>query len=208
METVQLKVNAAVVANNRRALNNIGKSFGGQFFRASQENTNLTQEQDVIASENNNGLDLVLNRSPRRFKLVGTDIVKVEVGEDAQGASLVYINRGLKKVVGDKEFSQEAVLPISPDMRLDSDASDDMVLKAALNGDRSKIFADSDALVEKLNLLNDNEIARLDKLIEKLQRQKKMIIDTKNSNIDKARRYRAERTANPAEAVTVTVTED
>lgn len=208
METVQLKVNAAVVANNRRALNNIGKSFGGQFFRASQENTNLTQEQDVIASENNNGLDLVLNRSPRRFKLVGTDIVKVEVGEDAQGASLVYINRGLKKVVGDKEFSQEAVLPISPDMRLDSDASDDMVLKAALNGDRSKIFADSDALVEKLNLLNDNEIARLDKLIDKLQRQKKMIIDTKNSNIDKARRYRAERTANPAEAVTVTVTED
>lgn len=208
METVQLKVNAAVVANNRRALNNIGKSFGGQFFRASQENTNLTQEQDVIASENNNGLDLVLNRSPRRFKLVGTDIVKVEVGEDAQGASLVYINRGLKKVVGDKEFSQEAVLPISPDMRLDSDASDDMVLKAALNGDRSKIFADSDALVEKLNLLNDNEIARLDKLIEKLQRQKKMIIDTKNSNIDKARRYRAERTANPAEAVAVTVHED
>lgn len=208
METVQLKVNAAVVANNRRALNNIGKSFGGQFFRASQENTNLTQEQDVIASENNNGLDLVLNRSPRRFKLVGTDIVKVEIGEDAQGASLVYINRGLKKVVGDKEFSQEAVLPISPDMRLDSDASDDMVLKAALNGDRSKIFADSDALVEKLNLLNDNEIARLDKLIDKLQRQKKMIIDTKNSNIDKARRYRAERTANPAEAVTVTVTED
>ena len=208
METVQLKVNAAVVANNRRALSNVGKSFGGQFFRASQENTNLTQEQDVIASENNNGLDLVLNRSPRRFKLVGTDIVKVEVGEDAQGASLVYINRGLKKVVGDKEFSQEAVLPISPDMRLDSDASDDMVLKAALNGDRSKIFADSDALVEKLNLLNDNEIARLDKLIEKLQRQKKMIVDTKNSNIDKARRYRAERTANPAESVTVTVTED
>lgn len=208
METVQLKVNAAVVAANRRALNNVGKSFGGQFFRANQEDTNPRQSQDVIDSENNNNLDLVLNRSPRRFKIVGTDIIAVEIGEDAQGASMVYINRGRKKQVGDKVFSQEAILPVTGDMRLDSDASDDAVLAEALKGDKSKIFADPDQLIEKLNTLNDNEIVRLDKIIQKLQGYRKMIIDTKNSNIDKARKYRSERTASPVDTVTVAVSED
>lgn len=194
-----LKVNATVVATHRRALNNVGKSFGGQFFRANQEETNLRQAQDVIDSENNNNLDLVLNRSPRRFKIVGTDIVAVEIGEDAQGASQVYINRGRKKEVGDKVFSQEAVLPVTPDMNLAADANNDTVLSKALEGDKSKIFADPDQLVEKLNTLNDNEVVRVDKMIDLLQKWRKMIVDTKNSNIDKARKYRAERTATPVE---------
>lgn len=208
MEEIKLKVNPTVVATHRRALGNVGKTFGGQFFRVSQEDTNLRQAQDIVDSENNNDLDLVLNRSPRRFKVVGTDIVAVEVGEDAQGASMVYINRGRKKQVGDKTFSQEAILPVSDDMRVDSDASDDSVLAEALKGDKSKIFADADMPTEKMNILNDNEIARIDKLIQKLQAWRKMIIDTKNSNIDKARKYRAERTANPAEVSVATVTED
>ena len=208
METVQLKVNATVVVANRRALNNVGKSFGGQFFRASKEETNLRQAEDVINSENNNNLDLVLNRSPFRYKVVGTDIVAVEVGEDAEGASMVYINRGRKKQVGDKVFSQEAIIPITGDMRIDADANDSVILGLALDGDRTKIFADPDLVTEKLNALNDNEIIRLDKLIQKLQQWRKMIIDTKNSNIDKARKYRAERTSTPVESVSVHVSED
>ena len=208
METVQLKVNATVVAANRRALNNVGKSFGGQFFRASKEETNLRQAEDVINSENNNNLDLVLNRSPFRYKVVGTDIVAVEVGEDAEGASMVYINRGRKKQVGDKIFSQEAIIPITGDMRIDADANDSTILGLALDGDRTKIFADPDLVTEKLNALNDNEIIRLDKLIQKLQQWRKMIIDTKNSNVDKARKYRAERTSTPVENVSVHVSED
>lgn len=207
METAQLKVNATVVASHRRALSNVGKTFGGQFFRANQEDTNPRQAQDVIDSENNNNLDLVLNRSPRRFKQFGTDIVAVEIGEDAQGASMVYINRGRKKQVGDKVFSQEAIIPVSDDMRVDSDASDDAILAEALKGDKTKIFADPEMLTEKLNILNDNEIARLDKLIQKLQAWRKLIIDTKNSNIDKARKYRSERTSTSAAEINVIVEE-
>lgn len=194
MDTVQLKVNATVVATHRQALSNVGKTFGGQFFRASQEDCNPRQSQDIIDSENNNNLDLVLNRSPYRFKATGTDIVSVEIGEDAQGASMVYLNRGRKKQVGDKVFSQEAIIPVTSDMRVDSCVNDDMVLAQALKGDKSKIFSDIDSVVEKLNVLNDNEITRLDKIIQKLQAWRKLIIDTKNSNIDKARKYRAERT--------------
>jgi len=207
MNELQLQVNAAVVATHRRVLSNIGKTFGGQFFRANQEDTNPRQAQDMIDSENNNNLDLVLNRSPRRFKIVGTDIVAVEIGEDAQGASMVYINRGRKKVIGDKTFSQEAIIPVTSDMRVDSEASD-AILAEALKGDKTKLFADPDTITEKLNILNDNEITRIDKMITALQRQRKMIIDTKNSNIDKARKYRAERTATPCEQVTVSVEEE
>lgn len=207
METTQLKVNATVVASHRRVLSNVGKTFGGQFFRASQEDTNIRHAQDVIDSESNNNLDLVLNRSPRRFKTVGTDIVAVEIGEDAQGASMVYINRGRKKQVGDKVFDQSAIIPVTSDMRIDSDASDDTILAEALKGDKSKLFADPNTIVEKLNILNDNEIARVDKLIQKLQSWKKMIVDTKNSNIDKARKYSAERTASPTDVV-ATIVED
>lgn len=207
METIQLKVNPVVVAANRRPLSNVGKGFGGQFFRASQEDCNIRQAQDVLDSENNNNLDLVLNRSPRRFKAAGTDIVAVEIGEDAQGASMVYINRGRKKQVGDKTFSQEAIIPVTPNMDIYSDATCDAVLHDALQGDKSKIFADADTIVDKLNTLNDNEIARVDKLIQKLQGWRKLIIDTKNSNIDKARKYRQERTAGCNNA-TVIVTED
>lgn len=196
MSEIQLQVNAAVVASHRRVLSNVGKTFGGQFFRANQEDTNPAHAQEVLNSESNNNLDLVTNRSPRRFKVVGTDIVAVEIGEDAQGASMVYINRGRKKVVGDKTYSQEAVIPVTAEMRIDSDTTD-AVLAEALKGDKTKLFADPDSLVEKLNILNDNEIIRVDKLIEALKKQRQMIINTKNSNIEKARKYRAERTTQP-----------
>lgn len=194
MDKIQLKVNAAIVANNRKALSNVGKQFGGMFFRASQENTNPKHEEQVIASQNNHDLDLVLNRSPRRFKVTGTDIVAVEVGEDATGASLVYINRDRKVQVGDKEFSTEARIPISQNMRIASDLSDE-ILAEALKGDKSKIFADPDALVEKCNALNDMEIARLENLKSDIEKQIQMIRSTKNTNIDKARKYKSERTA-------------
>jgi hypothetical protein len=207
MSEVQLQVNATVVASHRRALSNIGKTFGGQFWRASQEDTNIRQAQDVLDSESNNNLDLVLNRSPRRFKANGTDIVAVEIGDDAQGASMVYINRGRKKVVGDKEFSQEAIIPVSSDMRIDADATSDVVLRQALEGDRTKLFADPNSIVEKLNALNDNEITRIDAMIGRLKKWREMIVNTKNSNIEKARRYTQERTATPVD-MTVSVTED
>lgn len=208
METTQLKVNATVVATHRRALNNLGKTFGGQFFRVNQEDTNPRHAQDVLDSENNNNLDLVLNRSPHRFKIVGTDIVAVEIGEDAQGASMVYINRGRKKQVGDKTFDQSATIPVTGDMRLDSDASDDAILAEALKGDRQKLFADPNQLVEKMNLLNDNELARIDKLILKMQGWRKLIIDTKNSNADKARKYTQERTSSPIDTTIHSSTEE
>ena len=207
MNEVKLEVNAAVVASHRQVLANIGKSFGGQFWRATQEDTNPLQAREVIDSENNNNLDLVLNRSPRRFKVNGTDIVAVEIGIDAQGASMVYLNRGRKKVVGDKEFSQEATIPVSSDMRIDSDATVDGVLKQALDGDRTKLFADPNVLVEKLNALNDNEITRIDALMAKLKKQREMIVNTKNSNIEKARKYMQEKTSSSVD-VTVHVSED
>jgi hypothetical protein len=207
MNEVKLEVNAAVVASHRRALSNIGKTFGGQYWRPSQEDTNIRQAQDVLESESNNNLDLVLNRSPRRFKANGTDIVAVEVGEDAQGASMVFINRGREKVVGDKKFSQEATIPISSEMRIDADASSEVILRQALEGDRTKLFADPNSLVEKLNILNDNEIARIDALVGRLKKWREMIVNTKNSNIEKARRYTQERTAAPVD-LSVSVSED
>jgi len=207
MNEVKLEVNAAVVASHRRALSNIGKTFGGQYWRASQEDTNIRQAQDVLESESNNNLDLVLNRSPRRFKANGTDIVAVEIGEDAQGASMVFINRGREKVVGDKKFSQEAIIPVSSEMRIDADASSDVILKQALEGDRTKLFADPNSIVEKLNALNDNEITRIDALIGRLKKWREMIVNTKNSNIEKARRYTQERTAAPVD-MSVSVSED
>lgn len=195
----ELKVNATVVASHRGVLNELGKSFGGQFFRVTKEATNPRHAQDVIDSQNNDGLDLVTNRSIQRFKIVGTNIVAVEVGETADGASVVYINRNRKVQVGDKTFSQEAVIPIAHDARLSSDASDNEIIKQALNGDKSKIFADPDLLVEKINALNELELTRVDKFIEKLKAQRKMIVDTINSNVDKARKYRNERTGNNGE---------
>ena len=149
----------------------------------------------------------MLNRSPRRFKANGTDIVAVEIGEDAQGASMVFINRGRKKVVGDKEFSQEAIIPVSSEMRIDADASSEVILRQALEGDRTKLFADPNSIVEKLNALNDNEITRIDAMISRLKKWREMIVNTKNSNIEKARRYTQERTATPVD-MTVSVTED
>ena len=207
MNEIQLQVNAAVVASHRRVLSNVGKTFGGQFFRANQEDTNPAHAQEVLNSESNNNLDLVTNRSPRRFKVVGTDIVSIEIGEDAQGASMVYINRGRKKQFADKVYDQSAIIPVSNDMRIDSDPNDDAILREALNGDKSKLFADPNSVVEKLNILNDNEIARVDALIQKLQAWRKTIIDTKNSNVEKARKYTSERTANGASEVRVHVEE-
>jgi len=198
MDKVILDVNANVVANNRTALSKVGASFGGQYFRVSQVLTDPKFAEKKIAAEANNDLDIILSRSPRRYKVGGFDIVSVEVGEDAEGASNVYINRGRKIQLGSKEVDTGVVIPITPDFRAAADVTTDAI-KRSLKGDRSIIFAEPNKITEEANQLNEAEVRRLEALKTEIEAQIRMIKQTIDSNNTKAAKYLKERGAEETE---------
>lgn len=207
MEKVILDVNANVVANNRTALSRVGSTFGGQYFRASQVLTDPKYPEKKLASEANNDLDLILNRSPRRYKVGGFDIVSVEIGEDAEGASNVYINRGRTIQVGEKQLDAGVVIPVTPNFRAAADVTTDAI-KKSLAGDRSVIFADPNEITKQLNLLNEAEVRRLESLRSEIEAQIRMIKQTIDSNNTKAAKYLKERGASSEVQVEVHIGEE
>lgn len=206
MEKVILDVNANVVANNRTALSRVGSTFGGQYFRVGQILTDPKHAEKKLASEANNDLDLVLNRSPRRYKVGGYDIVSVEIGEDASGASNVYINRGRTIQLGDKQVDTGVVIPVTPNFRAAADVTTDAI-KKSLAGDRSVIFANPNEITKEANLLNEAEIRRLQAVKSEIESQIRMIQQTIDSNNTKAAKYLKEKGGDSEVQVTVHIDE-
>lgn len=199
-----LKVNSAVVAATRQPLSKIGREFGGMYFNAAREACDRDHAKKVMASKANHDLDLVLNRSLSRYKMGANDIIAVEVGEDAEGNSNVYINRGRKINIGGKELSTEVVIPIDAHSQFSSDPTSEN-LKKALDGDRSIIFADPDSICTELNRLNNNEILKAKAMIQDLEGNIRLLESTIKSNNEKAAKYKQEMASEGATDLQVNV---
>lgn len=180
---MNVEVNVAkAIANNRKGLSMIGSNFGGQFHQVDVRDffQDFEKEKARIANENN--AELFLNRTTKRFRMVSRDIVNIGTKEDLSGQPVVYINE-------DKDGIPQVTIPFGSDMSDFGHINEDG-LKAALKGDKSKIFADPEKLVDHLNALNNKEIRNIDGLIAKLQKAKKSCEDAIAENAAKVANYR------------------
>lgn len=185
---MEVKFNATVMENNRKRLNNVGSSFGGKFFRIGKYQFNDNYGVIINQVHNAGNVDLCLNRDLQRFKVDGFDIHKVEFKTAPDGTSCVYINEDDKNSKGE---NLGAVLPVSTIAIPFKPATDTEISKAIENpANKNIIFADPDNIANQANQYNLNEIARIDAMIEMLNKAKNVLIQTNENNTKRAQEYK------------------
>ena len=172
------------VSNNRKNLAIVGSNLGGQYHQVDVRPNiaNFDDEQARIAAGNN--VELILNRSTKRYHILCKDIVNIGTKTDLDGQPVVYINQ-------DENGLAEVQIPFSSDMQEFAKIDDD-ALKAALRGDKSKIFADPERLVFQLNSLNNKEIGSIKHIIKVLNANIQSIENAITENSRKLIAYKRE----------------
>lgn len=185
----KVTVDAAVLRGNRMELSNIGGALGGRFFRLGKYA--IDDEYGNLISQVRNGgnKDLCLNRGINRFAVRGFDIHSVSFKNAGDGTPCVFINEGDKNARGE---DMSAVCPVGARNRPFTDATEETIGKALETQDRNLIFADPDGIVDIVNRYNQNEIARIDRLVQELTKAKNNIIQTIDNNTKRALEYKKE----------------
>lgn len=174
------KVDLSKVAESCRPdLRIIGGTLGTQFFKPEARAAILDFEKRKVEVERNGNVDLILNRTPRRFRVVGHDILSVQLANGALGDAQVILN---------KDTEDEVSVSISSDGKTFSNVTEDALGKA-LTGDKNIIFADAKKLVEKVNVLNYDEKERLVKLREEINKAIAQVDSAINENNKKSKEY-------------------
>lgn len=180
---MEIQVNPTVVANNRKPVSILGSFLGTQYYKPEARATWPEFEKTKLGVEQAGNVDIITNRTPRRYRMTGHDIIKVEIGQDPTGATNVYMNRGID--------GAEVSVPVSPGMEQIGKVSDDAIGNA-LRGDTNVIFADPGKLAASLNILNVTERKRCTDLIENLKKMVQQIDSAIAENVKKAESYNRE----------------
>lgn len=175
------KINVTV-ESYRPDLRVIGGTLGTQFFKPEARAAILDFDKRKIEVERNGNVDLILNRTPRRFRVVGRDILSAQFVNEPLGDGFV------PKVILNKDTDDEVSISLSADGKTFSNVTED-ALNKALTGDTNVIFADAKKLVEKINSLNYDEKERLIKIREEINKAIAQIESATNENNKKAKEY-------------------
>ena len=192
------KVDLSKVAESCRPdLRIIGGTLGTQFFKPEARAAILDFEKRKVEVERNGNVDLILNRTPRRFRVVGHDILSVQLANGALGDAKVILN---------KDTEDEVSVSISTDGKTFSNVTED-ALNKALTGDKNIIFADAKKLIEQVNILNYDEKERLVKIREEINKAIAQVDSAINENNKKSKEYYDQLTkgTNPEDAETPVV---
>lgn len=192
------KVNLNKVAESCRPdLRIIGGTLGTQFFKPEARAAMLDFDKRKLEVERGGNVDLILNRTPRRFRVVGYDVLSVQLTNGALGEAKVVLN---------KDTDNEVSVAISADGKTFSNVTED-ALNKALTGDKNIIFADAKKLIEQVNILNYDEKERLTRLREEINKAIAQVDSAINENNKKSEEYYAQllKGSNPEDAATPVV---
>lgn len=179
---MKINVESDVIASNRKPISIVGSNLGGQYFNASAREAWPNYAEEKLNVEKGNNVELILNRSPRRYRMKGYDITSVIIAKDATGADKVFIN---------KDEESEVSIPIAAGMEKVGFVTDDAIARA-LRGDRSMIFANAEKLAQQLNNYNMDEIHRLKAIIDRCNRMIQQIESSVAENNKKVNDYKRE----------------
>ncbi len=179
---MEVNINS-VVATHRKKIGMIGSNLAGKYFTTSVRESWPDFDKDKTRIEQEGNIELITNRSPRRYRIVGHEILSAVIKADPTGAVKVYLNEG--------DEQNEVAIPVSNDMEKTGLVTEESIAKA-LRGDKSIIFANASKLVKFINAYNVDELNRVTALIDRLNRQVAGIKDAINQNNKKVEVYENE----------------
>jgi len=178
-------INVRLVEDNRVNISMFGPLYGHRIYKAAKIACILDFNAKLRdAQENNAGL--LTNRTPYRYKIIPIDIVGLDLEKDIDGSNVIVINKGRVDENGD---SIEIRCPID-NSKFTKEVSVETVSDVLNKKDSTAVyFANARKLVEVLNPSNNNEIARIERLVDDLNKIKDMIKQTRDYNITSVNDY-------------------
>lgn len=173
-------VDLEAIRANRKKIMNIGL-LGAQYFTIAAVETHPDFDKAKLEHEKSGSLNFFLNRTPRRFRIRGEEVVAQTLKTTPDGTTSVVFNPGC---------ANEAKAAIIDGNGTFGESSDDAIANA-LSGS-SVIFADGTKLAKKANEYNQAEVDRLNAFIRQLQEQRDAIISTIKNNEAIANAYEKE----------------
>ena len=164
MSEINVNIVEKTIKTNRTPLSILGgKMFGQDVFTPQTRFFNPDHDKVLEQAKQNSNVDLVLNRSPRRFAIGYITIESMATKQNAIGDVVCRLNEGTDHQID---------IPLGESSTKFGETTEEAVQKALKDKNSKAVFADPKDLCGILNDLNRGEITRLDGIIEKAQKAK------------------------------------
>lgn len=164
MSEINVNIVEATIKSNRTPMSLLGaKMFGQDVFTPQTRMFNPNHDKILEQAKQDSNINLVLNRSPRRFAIGYITIESMATKQNAIGDVVCRLNEGTDHQID---------IPLGENTTKFGETTEEAVKNALKDKNSKAVFSDPKDLSGILNDLNRCEIARLDAIIEQAQKAK------------------------------------
>lgn len=174
MSEINVNIVETTIKSNRTPLSMLGaKMFGQDVFTPQTRLFNPDHDKVLEQAKQSSNVNLVLNRSPRRFSIGYITIESMVAKQNVIGDVVCRLNEGTDNQID---------IPLGENSTKFGETTEEAVQKALKDKNSKAVFSDPKDLSCILNDLNRGEIARLDAMIEQLQKAKAQCVSAISAN--------------------------
>ena len=164
MSEINVNIVETTIKSNRTPLSMLGaQMFGQDVFTPQTRMFNPDHDKVLEQAKQSSNVNLVLNRSPRRFAIGYITIESMATKQNAIGDVVCRLNEGTEHQID---------IPLGENSAKFGETTEEAVQNALKDKNSKAVFSDPKDLSGILNDLNRGEIARLDAIIEQAQKAK------------------------------------
>lgn len=164
MSEINVNIVETTIKSNRTPLSLLGgRMFGQDVFIPQTRMFNPDHDKVLDQAKQGSNVNLVLNRSPRRFAIGYITIESMATKQNAIGDVVCRLNEGTEHQID---------IPLGENSTKFGETTEEAVQNALKDKNSKAVFSDPKDLSGILNDLNRGEIARLDAIIEQANKAK------------------------------------
>lgn len=194
MSEINVNIVETTIKSNRTPLSMLGaQMFGQDVFTPQTRLFNPDHDKVLEQAKQSSNVNLVLNRSPRRFSIGYITIQSMATKQNAIGDVVCRLNEGTDNQID---------IPLGESCIKFGETTEEAVQNALKDKNSKAVFSDPKDLSGILNDLNRGEIARLDAMIEQLQKAKAQCVSAISANEKIVADYERQKTeSKPADKI-------
>lgn len=174
MSEINVNIVETTIKSNRTPLSMLGaQMFGQDVFTPQTRLFNPDHDKVLEQAKQSSNVNLVLNRSPRRFSIGYITIESMATKQNAIGDVVCRLNEGTDNQID---------IPLGENCTKFGETTEEAVQNALKDKNSKAVFSSPKDLGGILNDLNRGEIARLDAMIEQLQKAKAQCVSAISAN--------------------------
>lgn len=174
MSEINVNIVETTIKSNRTPLSMLGaKMFGQDVFIPQTRLFNPDYDKVLEQAKQSSNVNLVLNRSPRRFSISYITIESMVAKQNAIGDVVCRLNESTDNQID---------IPLGENSTKFGETTEEAVQNALKDKNSKAVFSDPRDLGGILNDLNRGEIARLDAMIEQLQKARAQCVSAISAN--------------------------